>query len=132
MGRFEHGPASGTARRVLESRAGLVRLNYFGYVDAAAMAVLRAQLIGVVGAANQCVIHTETALIAMDEMPAVEPVLQPVADAAIIVTPENRELFVEYAQRLAEVGITRAVFLQSQMEQAYRWAERRAELVRGL
>lgn len=117
---------------VLESRTGLVRLNYYGYVDASAMAVLRAKFVDVARAAPACVIHTETALIAMDEMPAVEPALRPVADAAIIVTPENRELFVEYAKRLAEVGITRAVFLESQVEQAYRWAERRAALVRGL
>ena len=42
------------------------------------------------------------------------------------------DLMVDYGRRQAEVGVIRAVFVETQLELALRWAERRAEAARGL
>lgn len=132
MGRFEYGPASAACRAVPGSRAGLVRVSYFGMLNDASMAVLVSKMASVARDAPVCVSHMERAVLTLERMPAIEEAVKTVVDAAIIVAPADRDLFVEYARRLSEVGVNRAVFLESQVEQAYRWAERRAKRVLGL
>ena len=72
------------------------------------------------------VIRTDTALMTMDSVPLIEAPKVVVPPAAIVVCPEQRDLWVEYSRQLADVGIMRTVFLTSQLDLAYRWAERMA------
>lgn len=127
MGKFELEAASGRCRYVPESRAGLVQMNYYGVIDAEALIRVRDGTIKFVAKSPALVIRTDTALVTLDEVPMVTWRPGRIPPAAIIVRPELRELWVEYARQMAEVGITRAVFLESQAEQAYRWAEHLAE-----
>lgn len=132
MGKFELEAASGRCMYVPESRAGLVQMNYYGVVDAEALIRVREGTIQYVAGAPALVIRTDTALVTLDEVPLVAWKPDKIPSAAIIVRPELRDLWVEYARQMAHAGITRAVFLDSQAEQAYRWAERHAEQSGGL
>lgn len=46
------------------------------------------------------------------------------APGAVIVRADQYELWAEYARRLSNVGVLRAVFLESHATLAYEWAER--------
>jgi len=127
MHQSEFMAASSRCYRIPQSRAGLVQLNYQGIVSARALDRIRSSALeGLVGA-PALVVRTDTALMTMRDVPLIMEEPGKVPPAALVVRKEMRDLWVEYARQLAELGITRAVFLDSQLEQAYRWAERRAE-----
>lgn len=130
MGRYEFMAASGRCRRIPGSRAGILQVNYYGVVDAVALDRVRSSMMGVCGNAPALVVRTDTALMVMDDVPLIDSAPGVVVPpAALVVRKEMRDLWVEYARQLAGVGITRAVFLDSQLEQAHRWAERWAQRV---
>lgn len=128
MDKTENFAAKIICKPLAGSRAGVMRASYYGPVDAPTLVRLRDEALELLEGASALVVRTDTALMAMHEVPLIKAPGVWVPPAALIVTPDQRDLWVEYSRQLAGVGITRAVFLPEQMDCAYRWAERQAEL----
>lgn len=132
MGRIEFRAAAVTWHRAPGSCAGVLLLNFYGLLNAYNLESLSARLIPVTIHAPALVARTDQALVAMQRVPLHGRDDQPTMPAAIVVRREHRDLGVEYGRRQAEIGLTRAVFVETQLELALRWAERRAEQARAL
>lgn len=126
MQRIEYRSAAATCIRLPESRAGILLISFYGLLDDVSMLWLVRRMLDATRCVPAMVVRTDQAAIAMTEFPLLDPDEQPSLPAALVMRRELREMGVEYGRRLAERGITRAVFVESQLEMAIRWAARRA------
>jgi len=89
--------------------------SYSGVLSRSCFSHLRANVIEATQKARVMKIHMEKALMA-----GMEPIIPPgiyrgnMAPAAIIVRPDQLDIWTDYADKLAELGIMRVVFLYSQ------------------
>lgn len=89
--------------------------SYSGVLSRACFADLRASVINATQKARVMRIHMEKAVM-LDMSPIVPPgvYLGNMAPAAVIVRPDQVDVWADYADKLAELGIMRVVFLYSQ------------------
>lgn len=103
----------------------LWRLDYSGVMGHEAFIQLRAQAVEATQEAHALQIHVERALITTDLMP------QPgrdiyrhnMAPAAVVVRPDQFELWLAYARAMERIGITRMIFLETQQHLAQRFLD---------
>jgi hypothetical protein len=103
----------------------LWRLDYSGVMGHEAFIRLRAQAVQATQQAHALQIHVERALIITDMMP------QPGRDiyrhnrapAAVVVRPDQFDLWLAYARAMERIGITRMIFLPHQQHLADRFLD---------
>lgn len=104
---------------------GISEVTYYGILDPPSLVFLRSRVVDYTNGMRAVVVRMDTALTAFNEMPTLSSVLYRMDSptAAVVVHPEHYEMWWGYAHALAEIGVMRAIFLASQKDLAYRWAE---------
>ena len=117
------------------SSTGLVEAGYSGALTRAAFDALRREVLLDTGPAPCVVLRMDKSLTVMSELPDIPPgTYKPTAPSgAVIVRRDQFEMWSAYNRKLGQIGIMRAVFLDSNVALAYEWAQRqihrsRAEL----
>ena len=108
------------------SRTGMLETSYGGVLTSAAFDVLRGDVLRETARASAVVIRMDKSLIAMADMPDVPRGTYHVraVTGAVIVRADQYAMWSAYARRLAQIGVMRAVFLDSQGALPYEWALR--------
>ena len=106
---------------------------YRGPLCVAAFGSLEPQVMSVTCDAPVVVIRLDGSVHVMEQMPEAEKGHQGhyAPEGCIIVRRDQFALWSGYAEKLAQQGIRRVVFLDSQLNQALRWLQRRS-LLRAL
>lgn len=118
-----------TAKVVLRPLdSGVVEVTYYGVLSREAFRTLKNQVHQAAEGVPALVVRLDKALIiASDIAPPPEWDSQKkIPIAALVVRPEHLGIWIDYSHRVALIGVMRAVFLVSQIELAYRWAEAHA------
>ena len=91
-------------------------VEYSGVLSRSCFAELRAKVIDATQEARVLTLHVEKALMAENAAPAIplDTYRLNMAPAAVIVRPDQFDVFTDYAEKMADLGITRVVFLYSQ------------------
>jgi len=117
-----HLSAKATCRQL---PSGLMEVCYYGLLSCESFGALREKItqhtMGAIGA----IVRMDTGVTTFVSMLPV-PVGLYAPDsptAAVVVHPAQYEMWWTYAHALAEIGVMRAIFLASQKDLAYRWAE---------
>lgn len=103
-----------------------VEVGFYGVVNETALLALWRQMLHLVGAASAVLVRLDSCVFCVDDLPDVGADARRVPVVAVVTRNEYREMFAAYGSRMARAGLTRAVFLDSQLELARRWVERRA------
>ena len=117
---FNHHSAVAT---VTELRHHVWQASYTGVMSPATFDVLRAKVIHATVKANILVVHMERALIAIGEPPPIplNTYRMNCAPAAIVVRADQHQLWSDYAENMATIGIMRLIFLEHQQDQVQRF-----------
>lgn len=126
MTKIRHQSALANFRLI--QRCGIAESIFYGVVDRPAWSAIRAQLLRRGAAADASVTRMDLSLMVVGgDLPA-EGVNARMRPGALIVLPEYYDAAVVYAREMSALyGATRVIFLPSQIDRAYRWAETMAE-----
>jgi hypothetical protein len=115
-------------------KLGLVESVYTGPISANAFGILRLGVLRETEGSPCAVIRMDRSLMLVSLPPVIAPGVYTARSApgAVIVRADQYEMWAEYARRLANVGVMRAVFLESHATLAYEWAERQIRLERAI
>ena len=102
-----------------------VEVSFYGVVNKGALLGLWRQMLHLVGAASAVLVRLDSCVFCVEDLPDVGADARRVPVVAVVTRKEHRKMFAEYGSRMARAGLTRAVFLDSQLELARRWVERR-------
>ena len=107
---------------VHEVRPFVWRAEYTGPMCRECFDDLRAKVVQATQEARVLLIRMDRALSVSALVPEVPPTTYRInrAPAAVIVRPDQFDVWQAYADRMADIGIMRAVFLESQLAQAHR------------
>lgn len=131
MERLVYGAASVRLNEIPGSRAGVLEVDFYGLLNSEVLNWFRERLYQMLGEMPPAlVVRTDHGI--FTDKAVILPHHGEVADipVALVVPQQTRAIWVDYSRRAAARGITRAVFVSSQLQLAYRWAERRADLSR--
>lgn len=125
MSSFEYLSARVVLRRL---DSGVVEASYYGVLTRGALAALKGMIYQAVGDAPAFVIRLDRALTVDSNMapPPEWDAKKKIPIAALVVRQEDLGIWTDYSHRVALIGVMRAVFLVSQVELAYQWAEAHA------
>ena len=114
------------------SRSGLVEAAYSGPLTRAAFSVLRREVLFDTRPAPCVVLRMDKSLTLMTDLPDIPTgTYTPTAPTgAVIVRPDQYEMWTAYNRKLTRLGVMRAVFLDSHAALAYEWAERQIRELR--
>ena len=117
---FRHHSATAT---VIERCHQVWQADYSGVMSHDCFHVLRGKVIKATAQARVMVIHMERALMAIGMAPPIPPNTYRVncAPAAIVVRPDQHQLWSDYARGMEAIGITRVIFLEHQPDQVERF-----------
>lgn len=124
--RITHLSATVYAGPLEGSRNGVQEQRHIGIVTPATIGRLRRRSLEAARHAPAIVFRFERSVFAMDRIPEIPIDLYAVAQApaAVVVRPDQYEFWQEFADRLMQqAGVLRAVFLESNLDLARRWAE---------
>lgn len=126
MQKYKFNAAAVSCRRV--GSFGVVEAEYSGPVGDVAFDYLRSCVLAAAKDTPALVLRMERALLMITEfLPRPRSTYEPnVVPGALVVPADQFEIYSGYARQLASEGITRVVFLESQLKLAYLWAERRS------
>jgi hypothetical protein len=113
------------------SRYGVMEVSVWGPLLKEAFNHFRPDVLEATKDAPAVVVRLDTALDVMVEPPQVSEQIYRLADPppqAVVTHAKQYELWAMHARNLAHIGISRAVFISSQLELAYRWSESQAML----
>lgn len=115
------------------ARTGIVEADYQGAMTQLAFATLRTESLRKMPHAAGFVVRLDRALIAMGRAPTVCADSYPAdaAPGALIVRPDQYELWVAYAAQAAQHGVMRSVWLDSMVPLALQWVERQVAAARS-
>lgn len=105
---------------------GLMQADYHGPLCSRAFSVLAPQVLHATQDAPAVMIRMDESLTLMEESPPPPGYRLDSPPACIIVRADQYTLWADYAIRLSTFGVRRVVFLDSQMELALLWLERRS------
>ena len=105
--------------------SGVTEVVYSGLLTQAAFESLRAAVVYETTDDVALLIRMDMALLSIIHAPAVPLGVyrRNGTPAAIVVRPENYQMWVSYGRDLSAHGVMRAVFLTDELEQARAWAE---------
>ena len=107
---------------VICNTSGLVEANYSGPLCARVFDALRTEMMVTTDKARASVVRLDRSLILASALPKLPPGKIDTAPAALIVRPEQYDIFFEYAKQLATQGALRLVFRDCHAHYAYEWA----------
>ncbi|MCB2030717.1 MAG: hypothetical protein R3E92_00570 [Burkholderiaceae bacterium] len=113
------------------SRHGVMEVSVWGPLLQDAFNHFRPEVLEATKDAPAVVVRLDTALDVMIEPPQVSEQIYRLVDPppqAVVTHEKQYELWAVHARNLAHIGISRAVFISSQLELAYRWSESQAML----
>lgn len=107
---------------------GVGEVSYYGFMDRKTFIHLGRRMIARTNGMRAIVVRMDTGVTAfLEVLPLPQGVYQQDSPtAAIVVNPDQYEMWSRYARALAQIGVMRAVFLASQQGLAYRWAAAQA------
>jgi hypothetical protein len=108
--------------------SGLVEVCYYGVLSPSSFGYLREKMTNQTRGARGAIVRMDTGVTTFTSLLPVPVGLYGVDSptAAVVVLPDHYEMWWTYAHALAEIGVMRAIFLTSQRDLAYRWAEAQA------
>lgn len=110
----------------------VMEVSYSGPLTPGALLNIRMGLLANMADSTCMMLHYEKSLLLMDRMPVHRHTDYKYQSAAIIIRPDQRALFNVYSEELAEIGVLRMLFLESQQALALEWlalqADRRSRL----
>ena len=110
--------------RVACHRSGDVAIaNYSGPLCMTAFESLRPRVIKESSGAACLVLRMDRSLCLMGEIPAIKGYAIVSAPGAVIVRPDQLDLWTDYARAMSFVGIRRAVFLDSELALCRDWVD---------
>ena len=117
---FSHHSAMAT---VTELRHQVWQASYTGVMSPITFDVLRAKVVKATAQAKVLVLRMERALIAIAAPPPIplNTYCTNCAPAAVVVRPDQFELWSDYARQMDAIGIMRAIFLEHQQDQVDRF-----------
>lgn len=107
-------------------RRGVVAIaSYTGPLCNQAFDVLRPRVVTAVSGAQCLVIRMDRSLCLMGESPGAPngTYRRCAAPGAVIVRPEQLDLWQDYAKAMATIGVRRGIFLNSEMEMCREWID---------
>lgn len=104
--------------------SGVAEVTYWGVLTCAALDALRLVLVKEAAQEASLIVRLDKVLYGFACAPPVPVGAYPCnsAPAALVVQPENYDMWTDYARNLAAHGVMRAVFLSSELVQAEQWA----------
>jgi hypothetical protein len=103
---------------------GVIEASYYGFITHEHLPAAYRQVVRSMVDERAAIVRTDTALMALRGLPAITPLMAPVA---FVVSPDQFDYWTQWAAMVArEFGQVRTVFLAQHLDLARRWAEDRA------
>ena len=114
-----------SARFLIRPVGPMAEVVYLGAIAGRHLASMRDAVLDGTRGTVGLLIRLDTSLLLYDELPTPNPnaYRENSAPAAVIVGAHAYAMHVEYSRKMAQLGVLRAVFLSSQIEQARNWSE---------
>lgn len=119
---FGHHSARARCRHFQPQGVGCI--TYSGLVGQAALETLEPLAMGELGRAQALIIRLDGCVLIAPNG-ALMTGLESGRDACVLVRPEQYDVYAEYALHMADQGVKRVVFLNSQAHLAQEWIDRR-------